>query len=344
MKRLINFLPSVVVTLLALFATGCNHKELCYQHPHVGEIRVEFDWRYAPEANPQGMVVFFYPLDGESKGQYIRYDFIGGEGGKVNLRAGNYLMLCYNNDSEIVQSMNITDYYTHTLYTREGNVLEPIYGNGANYSPRGETDPEKVVICPDKMYGCTATEVTVDDEGVRYRCEYPDGRSEPIKVPISINQVITLYPRDLTCNYTYEIRNVSNLKHVSQMCASLSGMSGTLTITDNVLGIEPVTLPFEAHKGDEKTIVGKFITFGRNPDFSIPNRMNLYVVMDDGNKFVYGSSLDKWDVTSQVINAPDRRNVHIIIDGLDLPQPIENGSGFAPDVDDWNDVNVDISF
>ena len=50
MRSLVKFLPSVVVTLLALFATGCNHKELCYQHPHVGEIRVEFDWRYAPEA------------------------------------------------------------------------------------------------------------------------------------------------------------------------------------------------------------------------------------------------------------------------------------------------------
>ena len=116
MRSLVKFLPSVIVTLLALFATGCNHKELCYQHPHVGEIRVEFDWRYAPEANPQGMVVFFYPLD-EGRGDYIRYDFVGGEGGKVNLRAGNYLMLCYNNDFNSYDRLKkLNEYYKNAIW------------------------------------------------------------------------------------------------------------------------------------------------------------------------------------------------------------------------------------
>ena len=43
-----------------------------------------------------------------------------------------------------------------------------------------------------------------------------------------------------------------------------------------------------------------------------------------------------------VDNAPDQRHVHIIIDGLDLPEPIENGSGFDPSVDDWEVVEGEI--
>lgn len=39
-------------------------------------------------------------------------------------------------------------------------------------------------------------------------------------------------------------------------------------------------------------------------------------------------------------NAPDPRNVHIVLDGLTLPKPLANGSGFRPTVDDWQEVEV----
>ncbi|MGN0222532.1 MAG: DUF5119 domain-containing protein, partial [Muribaculaceae bacterium] len=66
------------------------------------------------------------------------------------------------------------------------------------------------------------------------------------------------------------------------------------------------------------------------------------IVLDNGDKFLYGSDAERFDVTDQVISAPDRHRVHFIVDGLDLPQPIENGHGFAPSVDDWEVVNETI--
>lgn len=48
--------------------------------------------------------------------------------------------------------------------------------------------------------------------------------------------------------------------------------------------------------------------------------MVFYAVMDDGNKYCYKGS-DRLDVTDQVHSAPDKRHVHIIIDGLGLPEP-----------------------
>ena len=331
---MIRFIRLLSLLCLLPILTACEHKELCYQHPHVGHIRVEFDWMYAPEANPAGMCVLFYPVGG---GEPIRYDFRGTTGGEVQLRSGSYLVMCYNNDTEAVLFSGTNNFFTHTLYTRVGNVLEPIYGNGANYAPRADDEP--VVICPDQMWGSVATEMEVGDFGVRYHSHRLDGRATVVEVPITEEQVIVLYPHELTCTYTYEVRNVSNLKHVSQMCASLSGMAGRLTVADESLSAESVTLPFEAKSDGNSTIYGQFYTFGRNLDNPERNRLLLYIILDNGDKFLYGSDADRFDVTDQVISAPDRRHVHIIVDGLDLPQPIENGHGFSPSVDDWQVVN-----
>ena len=73
-----RFLLASLILLLA----GCNHKEFCYKHPHSARVKVVFDWRDAPDANPDGMCVFFYPEDG---GEYRRYDFNNTTGGEIEL-------------------------------------------------------------------------------------------------------------------------------------------------------------------------------------------------------------------------------------------------------------------
>ena len=93
--------------------------------------------------------------------------------------------------------------------------------------------------------------------------------------------MITLFPHELVCTYTYEVRNVTNLKHMTQMCGSISGMSGVLTFSTEELGRECVTLPFEAHADGESTVVGKFYTFGHHTENPDPHKMVFYVVMDE---------------------------------------------------------------
>ena len=303
----------------ALLLTGCVHKELCYNHPHTVSVRVEFDWRDAPEAAPEGMCVYFYPLDG---GGGTRFDFKGTEGGEVELTVGSYLVLCYNNDTESVQFYNTDDFDTHGAYTREGNVLEPMYGNAANYTaPRADgSEEERVVICPDMMWGSNDTEVYILDME---------------------ENVVTLYPHELVCTYTYEVRNVRNLDHLEQMSGSISGMSGMMTLSSEELDDECVTIPFASHSDGVSLVTGEFYTFGHHPDNVEPHRMVFYAVMDDGKKYCFKGA-ENLDVTSQIHEAPDQRHVHIIIDGLDLPQPIEGGSGFDPSIDDWEVVEVEI--
>ena len=315
MKFLTNLLS---LTILALVVTACNHKELCIEHPHKADVTVKFDWKDAPQANPRGMCVFFYPIEG---GAPYRFDMRGTEGGTIELRNGTYRIIAYNNDAEGTQSYGTDDFSLHTFFTREGNVLEPIYGNTANYAPRAEgTEDERVFICPDMMCGCSVDELAIVDV-----------------------DTVTLYPHELTCEYTYEILDVTNLRHVTSMCATISGMSSKMRLCDEVLDSEPVTIPFEAFKGDDTTIVGHFYTFGCDLVNLYTHRMVLYVVMDDGAKYAFGPNTERFDVTTQVHQSADRRHVHIVISGgLALPQPIENGSGFNPSVDDWDEVNEEI--
>ena len=48
-----------VYALLAMILFSCEHKELCFHHPHMVTLRVDFDWKNAPQADPEGMCVYF---------------------------------------------------------------------------------------------------------------------------------------------------------------------------------------------------------------------------------------------------------------------------------------------
>lgn len=334
----------VIMCMLAMSAfSSCDHKELCYQHPHTATIRLEFDWRDAPDASPKGMCVYFYPEDGEEDVPMRRFDFTGKTGGEIEIRVGRYRVLCYNNDIEAVLMRGTEGFGTHEVFTRDGDLFECIYGSSAGKTaPRAESaENERVVISPDMLWGCTAMEVEITENGISYIC-IPEGEKEAwLGMPVYSEQVITLYPHELICTYTYEIRHVKGLEHVSQMCGSLSGMAPSLLFCDESLGRECVTIPFEARAGDETTVVGGFLTFGHHEENPDPHRMLLYVWMDDGSKYCYGTESERFNVTDQVHSAPDRRHVHIIIDGLDLPQPI-SGDNIDPSVDDWQEMNEDI--
>ena len=338
-KGLLNML----VCVLAAALCSCNHKELCYHHPHTASVKVEFDWRDAREASPEGMCVFFYPMEGE-EAPMRRFDFKGKTGGQIDIQVGKYRVLCYNNDTEIVLMRGTEGFDTHEAYTRNGDLFETIYGASARSSaPRANgTEDERVVLSPEMMWGCTALDVEITETGTSYICIPESEKDEWIGKPATHTaQVITLYPHELICTYTYEIRNVKGLGRVSQMCGSITGMAPSLLFHDESVGKECVTIPYEANVGDATTIVGKFLTFGHNETNTEPHRMLLYVWMDNGEKYCYGIDSDRFDVTGQVHSAPDKRHVHIIIDGLDLPKPIGEGD-LDTTIDDWHEINEDI--
>lgn len=342
--RLYNIIMSMVAVAAAMLSLcSCEHKELCYHHPHTATIRLEFDWRDAPDANPKGMTVYFYPMQGVDAPVRC-FNFIGTGGGEIEIRTGKYRVICYNNDTEMVLLRGTEKCCTHEAFTRSGDLFESTFGHRAgNNVPRAVgAESEPVVVSPDMMWGCNATDVEISETGVSYVCVPLSMKDEwEGRPPVTDEQVITLYPHEQVCTYTYEIRHVKGLEHVTQMCGSLSSMAPSLLLCDESLGRQRVTIPFEAQAGDATTIVGKFLTFGHHEENPEPHLMVLYVWMDDGKKYCYGIGSEHFNVTEQVHSAPDKRHVHLIIDGLDLPQHFDNVD-IDTTVDDWQEVNEDI--
>ena len=341
MRRYLQYIISCVSVLSLLFVTtSCEHKDLCYHHPHTKTLKVVFNWENAPNANPKGMCVYFYPFEG---GSGYRFDFNNLNGGQISLPVGKYRVLTYNNDTEAQTFRNMDNYSLHNVTTRLGSVLEPLYGNAMQHAPRSEgTEDESVYITPDMMWGCNVMEVEVTDDGLNYIHITIEGSGLTSPLPVFNKEyIITLYPHELLCTYTYEVRNVKNLKHVQQMSGTLSGMSPMLTFSNEEIGREPVTIPFEAYSNGISTVTGKFYTFGHHLENTNPHRMVFYVIMDNGEKYCF-KDFDNLDVTQQVHEAPDYRHVHLIIDGFELPEPIENGSGIKPEIDDWEVIEEDV--
>lgn len=47
----------------ACLLAACSNRELCYDHTHWLDLRIEFDWSAEPDADPSAMVVYLFPTD-----------------------------------------------------------------------------------------------------------------------------------------------------------------------------------------------------------------------------------------------------------------------------------------
>lgn len=306
-----NNLLRAIIVVMTLLLFSCRHKELSSDNVLIANVKVVFDWKNSPEANVETMRMYLFPVDG---GNPIPYEFADVKGGKIKVPAGRYKALCINSDTEALLYRNIGEYHTFELYSPEGSM------NMAAYS----------VLHPDKA------------REERIRCSpdnfYTDRIEEALLEVTEEEQTIVFYPANPVCHYTVEVRNVSNLKYVSPgfVTGALSGMSEGLFLGRNRIKSEPATIPFEMSSDGVSTLYADFLTFGQYESQNI-HKIVIQVVMPDGNDKGY-----LFDVTDQVHQAPDPRNVHIILDGLPLPKPIVNGGGFLPSVDEWDNIEVDL--
>ena len=309
---------TLCAALIAALITGtlssCDHKTFCDPEPAVSKVHVVFDWRKAPGAAVTGMSLYLYPTAG---GEMLRYDFDNALGGVVEIPPGNYRALFLNNDTETTLLRGTDAYGTFEAYTRPSYLLEPL---GIQSSP-AEANPtgEEVALPTDPVWG---------------------GRDGAVEVPAAkavgegaYDHQLTFYPERETSRYTVEVRNAENLRYVSALSFSLSGLSGSMALASDARSPLRTTIPFEGRtNADAGTATGHFHAFGLPSSGNKLRTLVIYVIMTDGSKQFYS-----FDVSGQVNDAPDPLNVRIVIDGLKLPHPIvePGGGGFQPSVDDW---------
>lgn len=314
----------LIASLLTGTLTSCEHKELDSLSTTTARVRILFDWRNAPGASATGMSLYLFPETGD---EVLRYDFPNASGGTVEIPFGKYRALCLNNDSETLLLRGTERFASFELYTRTSTLLEPL---GLQGNPEGANPPdEPVVLAPDALWA-----------GYEYPVEISLSDIVSENFEGEPDKQLTLYPKTKTCAYTIEIRNVQNLKYVSALSFSLSGLSGTMTAGMDKRSSLRSTIPFPARADEPNAkVTGRFFCFGTSTSANTSRTLSLYVILSDGSKQYY-----TFDVSTQVNGALEPHNVHIIIDGLNLPKPIVNGGGgFHPTVDEWQNVTEEIN-
>lgn len=322
--KLSNCLKTLTaITVATVAMTSCDHKELCYTHPHSANIQVAFDWQNCPTANPAGMTVYFYNLN-DSEVQPMRFDFVGTSGGEVSLPLGNYEAICVNSDTEFAHFHDTNSLSTFIARTRKADILEGMQSRSESTPVADGTEDEECMAYPDDIYCDTITRAVI---------ARPD-----------VNYTITFKPEDVLCHYTYEITNCENLKFVRQVSGTLSGMSSEMLLAGRYHPGEHSIIPFSGAAIDDTRIEGAFQVFGHQPtgaraDIHKSHRFMVYAVLADGSGWY-----KDFDVTDQIHKARDYRNVHIKIDGLKFPELIQgdpdDDGGFQVGVTDWTEVEV----
>lgn len=306
--------------------TACEPRELCYDHTKCSQtsIQVTFDWQKSPTAQPSGMTVLFYNLDNPYSDP-IRYDFEGMAGGTVQLPFGHYQVMAYNYDTETILYRGWSLSETLEAYTRRSSLEEGTrFAPSRSPMPRAvSTENQPVILEPDMLWCAVSSPLTVTAD----------------------EQTVVLQPTPRVREITITIHNVPNMQYTNQFGGALSGLAASVWMASAQVSEDIATEAFVVSALDATTLQMQLRIFGHCPyatEVIINSHLlTIYAILADESKWYYSQ-----DITDQLHDAlsSDDAHVYIELDGLPLPKPIVNGSGFQPTIDGWwgTDIYVDM--
>lgn len=303
------------ILFASILLASCDHKELCYDHSHIMEVDVTFDWYETPEASPKSMSLYLFPEDG---GRPSRYEFADRYGGRLRIRNGNYRAICFNSDTRNVKILDEASYDSFCISSKS---LDDVGGLSAlgilSRNQEGSPTPEEeVVVSPDIIWSAAYENVVVNDS----------------------NREIRLSPKLSVISGTLEIRNASNLRWINSVSGSLSGMSAGYMPQAGIASESHATYVFGCrYDVDQSAIFGEFTSFGHCPSVDNTHILSIFVTLADDSSWVYSA-----DVSQQIHESDDPYNLKIVLDDLPIPKPVVNGGGFMPEVDEWGKVEIKI--
>lgn len=291
-----------------LVLASCNRRDLPDDLP-VGRVQITFDWSEI-SLLPEGMRMVFYPQDAGRDKVDVLLPVAGGE---VELPLGNYSMVAYNYDTEVVSIRGDESYETIEAYT--GSCKVSVAGT------------EKMVWEPDALYVVNMDRLEIkENEGV-------------LKLPLKPKGVVKAYPFCL---------KAKGLNNVASAWGSVEGMAECYFL-GKARGIcRQSSVYFDAGKSSE-AIEGSFSAFGP-PDEAV-SRVGREIVMTVKLMKVDRSVQEvKLDIT-QVVIPPQDGGGGVDQPGnppsIELPEgneievedalPLPGGGGVGGDVGDWDD-------
>lgn len=205
MKRI---LPYIISLLSIALLNGCEHKELCMEHPHLVPVRVDAEWDQFCEL-PMGMSVFFFPKDGS---EMISVQSHTPHHASVRLAVNTYDVLVFNDLMD--EFGNVKFRGMEHLSTAEAYAC----ALHSQMRMKKSTD-EPTVADPERLGIAIVRDFKVTQEMLEKYWHQRD-----MELPIEEN-VLTVYPENVV--YVVDVKvHVHGIQYVRSVESSLSGMSG----------------------------------------------------------------------------------------------------------------------
>lgn len=322
----------LVVLMLAVGITACEHKDLCIhhsEHAHRYHVNIIADYRYDWEEcmgginwqeewpehyipyddlrpdDPSGLRVVNYNKEGDYNIHNIK-----AEGGVIMLYEGLNDLLFYNNDTEYIIFSRTGNGVTTRATTRTRTRATYL---GSEYANEGEP----TMSAPDMLYANF----------------FENYLAEKVIEPADIE--VTLQPLVFTYKVRYEFK--SGLKYVAMARGALSGMAKEVLLNTGETSEEPATILYDCDVTDYgvRALVNSFGA----PAFPHPNyptrtenkhALNLEVVLRNGKMVTFD-----FDVTDQVKSQPHGGVIVVRDIEIDEEVAVEGSGAFDVEVDDW---------
>lgn len=330
MKSLSTFVFTCSLMLALIGLTACDEKELCFDHPHRAEVRINTDWSlFNPVEQPTGMTLLLY---GQTRGGVQTLLSNNTQGVDAALLPDVYKAVVYNQSTTEFGSI----YFTQLDNQMQATALAAPKTSRWYITKATE---EKLVQNPEWLGTTAQTTLPVTEQMV------DDGQR---------HLIATLQPK----NVVYTIRvliHINNIYNLRSARAALSGMAegyllGAQHPTTNTATqlLEQWTIERDADNPMNGTIIATITSFGlpyEHRGLAEENTLQLSLLLVDsktqldysfavGNRFVHDDNIElSLRINERIANPlPDVK-----------PEGDSSSGGFDVSVDDWGDEkHVDI--
>lgn len=330
MKRL----SIAILSLLIIGFSSCEHKELCYHHPHTAKVRVNVDWNLFTEEAPTGMTVMVYPETGGKPQTSLTHTL---DHTYFNLEQGTYHTLVFNQSTTEFGSLEFRNMETYHGAEVVSATEEARWYTGRAEGGRVAAQPEWI-----------ATDRHEGDEVTLRMVEEARQAGKNHSADVKEYLLCSLTPRNIV--YTVDVRvHIKGVYNLRSARAALDGMaegyrfaSAKPTTSVSTYLMEEWSLTVNQADPTQGYIDGTLYCFGLPDGHSAQsegNQLLLSLLLVD-NKTI----LDfPFMVGDKFIRDEDPNKLHLYLE-LELADPLPDvkpeggsGSGFDATVEDWGE-------
>lgn len=334
--------------VLFLVLTSCEHKDLCFHHPHDALVRVDVNWSRFQEEVPTGMSVMVYSEDSETGPRTL----LSNETSYVtaNLPAGRYKTLVYNQSPTEFGSLSF--FGLDRFHTAR---VEGVKTTSRWYYTR--TEGEVVIVAPEWIASDSETDVVVTEEMVKGTDEMKINQSRSRYDRAYLISQLTPLNFIVTLNVKVNIKGIYNFRSAR---ASIDGLGkGCYLATREALPTKATQLleswkvtvdPVDPTRGYITSSITCFGLPAGHQGLAEENNLILDILLVD-NKTVLNFPFQVGDAFIKGSDGDTEQRVTLSLNlEVDLDSPLPDvepdggsGSGFDATVDDWGEEeNIDI--